>query len=83
MQIAIELPNDFMAFQEQKKVEEEMRLSYALRLYKASKITLSKAAELAGIDLYDFMNICKNEQIPVIDINKEELLEELEGMMAT
>jgi len=82
MQIAIELPNDFMAFQEQKEVEEEMRLSYALRLYKSSKITLSKAAELAGFDLYDFMSICKKEQIPVIDVSKEELLEELEGMMA-
>ncbi len=82
MQIAIELPNDFMAFQEPKEIEEEMRLSYALRLYKSSKITLSKAAELAGLDLYDFMSICKKEQIPVIDISKEELLEELEGMMA-
>ncbi len=77
MQIAIDLPNDFMALQEKQKVKEEMCLSYALRLFKASEVTLSKAAELAKLDLYEFMENCKKEQIPVIDINKEELLEDL------
>jgi len=59
-----------------------MRISYALRLYKALEVTLSKATELAGLDLYEFMSTCKREQIPVIDINKEELLEEVEGMIS-
>jgi len=81
MQIAIELPNDFMAMQVEKKVKQEIRLSYALRLYKTAQVTLSKAAELAGMDIYDFMKCCKEEKIPVIDITKEELLEELEGMV--
>ena len=81
MQIAIDLPNDFMALQEKRTVKKEMRLSYALRLYKASEVTLSKAAELAELDLYEFMSHCKKEQIPVIDINKEELLEELGKMI--
>ena len=81
MQIAIELPNDFMALKEKQTVEQEMKLSYALRLYKASEVTLSKATELAGLDLYEFMSICKKEQVPVIEINKQELLEDLQGMM--
>jgi predicted HTH domain antitoxin len=81
MQIAIELPNDFMAMQVEKKVKQEIRLSYALRLYKTAQVTLSKAAELAGMDIYDFINSCKEEKIAVIDITKEELLEELEGMV--
>ena len=70
MQVAIDLPNDF----------KQIRLSYALRLFKASEVSLSKAAEVAGLDLYDFMSACKQEQIPVIDISKDELLEELAGM---
>ncbi len=80
MQIAIELPNDFMTMQTTQSVQQEMRLSYALRLFKAGKITLSKAARLAGIDIYDFMQHCKEEKIPVIETTKEELLEELNGM---
>lgn len=80
MQIAIELPNDFMAMQTEKEVKQEMRLSYALRLYKTAKVTLSKAATLAGMDIYDFMQFCKDEQIPVINATKEELQEEIKSI---
>ena len=38
MQIAVELPNDFMALCEKQTVGQEMRLSYALQLFKNSKI---------------------------------------------
>ena len=58
----------------------ELRLSYALRLFKASEVTLAKAAELAGLDIYDFMSACKQERISVIHVAREELLEELSGM---
>lgn len=80
MQIAIELPNDFMTMQSVQKVKQEMCLSYALRLYKSADITLSKAAKLAGLDIYEFMTFCKEEQIPVIDISKDELRKELASM---
>ena len=83
MQIAIELPNDFVTMQAKTKIKQEIRLSYALRLFKSAKVTLSKAAELAGIDIYDFIKFCKEEQIPVIDITKEELLKELKGMTSS
>lgn len=41
---------------------------------KNAKVTITKAAELAGMDIYDFMAACKQNQVPVIDICKEELL---------
>lgn len=80
MQITINLPNDFVAFQSAADIEKDMRLSYSLRLFKNSRVTLAKAAELAGLDIYDFMAACKLNEVAVIDISKEELLEELAGM---
>lgn len=77
MQIAIDLPNDFVAFQAVPEIRQEMRASYAVWLYQRERITLAKAAELAGVDLYDFMSLCKANRIPVIDITRDELLEEL------
>lgn len=82
MQIAIDLPNDFVAFQAMPEIRQEVRTSYALWLYQRARVTLAKAAELAGVDLYDFMCICKENQIPVIDISSEELQEELNGFDA-
>ena len=79
MQIAIELPNDFVAFQAEPVIRKEIATSYALWLYQQERVTLAKAAELAGVDLYDFMQVCKNNRVPVIDISGTELLEELSG----
>lgn len=80
MQIAINLPNDFVAFQLPEDIEKEMRLSYSLWLLKNARVTLSKAAELADLDIYEFIAACKTNEVPVIDITRDELLEELEGM---
>lgn len=77
MQIAIDLPNDFVAFQATSDIRQEIRTSYALWLYQRERVTLAKAAELAGINLYDFMAICKTNRIPVINITRDELLEEM------
>ena len=82
MQVAIDLPSDFTQLRGYGQIVEELRLSYALRLFKTSEVSLSKAAEVAGMDLYDFMSACKQEKIPVIDISKEELEAELAGMLS-
>lgn len=48
MQIAIELPNDFVTFQTPAAIQQEIRSAYALSLYQKERVTLVKAAELAG-----------------------------------
>ncbi|WP_197484902.1 UPF0175 family protein [Methylomonas koyamae] len=58
MQIAIDLPNDFVNFQSGADIEKDMRLSYSLWLFKNAKVTITKAAELAHLDIYDFIAAC-------------------------
>lgn len=83
MQIAIDLPSDFVAFQTVADIRDEVKTSYALWLYQKERVTLGRAAELAGVCLYDFMGICKDNQIPVINITRNDLLEELSGFLPT
>jgi predicted HTH domain antitoxin len=83
MQIAIDLPNDFVAFQAVPDIRQVVRNSYALWLYQRERVTRVKAAELAGVNLYDFMSICKANRIPVIDITRARLLKELTGFITT
>ena len=80
MQIANDLPNDLVELQAVPDIRQEMRTSYALWLYQQERVTLVKAAELAGVDLYDFMSICKANRTPVIDMTGDELLEEMAGL---
>lgn len=77
MQVAIELPSDYVAFQNVSEIRQEVITSYALWLYQQGRVTLSKAAELAGVDLYSFMVTCKHNKVAVIDMSKDELAEEL------
>lgn len=83
MQIAINLPNDFVALQAVADIRKEIQTSYALWLYQCERVTLAKAAELAGVSLYDFMGICKSNGIAVIDMTRQELVDELSGFAPT
>lgn len=56
---------------------DEIRLSYALLLFKQARISLMKAARLANKNIYVFMNECKKNKIPVIDFSEEEFEKEL------
>lgn len=80
MQVAIDLPNDLVAFQGAADTRQELRTSYALWLFQRERVTLAKAAEVAGVSLYEFMGLCKNNQVPVIDMSRDELTAELEGL---
>ena len=82
MQITFNLPNDFVAFQSMAEIEHDVRLSYALWLFKNAKVTLSKVAELAELNIYEFISACKKNDVAVIDMSKEELLDDLAGMNA-
>jgi len=77
MQIAVDLPNDFVMFQGEQTVQRDIRLTYALWLFKAELVTIAKAAEIAGLDIFDFMAACKDNRIPVIAVDRAELLADL------
>lgn len=59
--------------------EQEARLALALELYRQRRISLGKAAELAGCPLREFMRLASQENIPVIDYDPEDLQREAQG----
>lgn len=79
MQVSIELPSSFVAFESIAQIQQDMKLSYALMLFKMSKVSIAKAADLAGLSLYAFMSECKKHQISVMDENID-LSSELAGL---
>jgi predicted HTH domain antitoxin len=80
MQVAIELPNDYLTLNKKDVVTKEIQLSYALWLFKQARITIGKAAQLAGLSLQDFMLECKKNQVSVIDTTEQEILKELSNL---
>lgn len=57
---------------------EEARLALSVRLFEKGRISLGKAAELAGLSKRDFIDALGREGIPVINYPASELKKELE-----
>jgi predicted HTH domain antitoxin len=70
-QVTIDLPSHISS--------EEARLLLSIKLYEAERISLGKAAELAGYSKRAFMERLSKEGIPPINISPEDLDRELEA----
>jgi predicted HTH domain antitoxin len=49
----------------------------ALNLFGAGCVTLAQAARIANLTIYDFLEVLKETDIPVVDYSSTELDEEL------
>ncbi|MEW6095405.1 MAG: UPF0175 family protein [bacterium] len=77
VRLEVDFPKDvFFSFKKSKKeVERELRQACALELLRERKLSFGKAAELAGIPLSDFMDITRENKIPLREYSEEELKE--------
>jgi len=57
---------------------EEIKLEFAIWLYEKDKISLRKAARMAGINWLDFSNILCQRNIPTIKMTQEDFKIEVE-----
>jgi len=55
-------------------------LNIALILFKYAKFSIEQASHFANLSLYDFMDECKKNHIPVISYDEDELENEMELM---
>lgn len=59
------------------ETKSNLKLSAAIEMYKDGKVTLSKAAELSGLDTISFKDILKDRGIKVeVQVENKEKLEE-------
>ncbi len=57
--------------------ENEAKLFLAIKLYEINKISLGKAAKLAGYSKSAFIGVLRQHQVPIFNYSAEELREEI------
>jgi predicted HTH domain antitoxin len=76
----VSLPSEFLPFVNDitggKSTDEKVRLSLAVGLFAGKKVTLARAAQLAGLSLGDFIDTLRSYDIPWIEYSKEHLQED-------
>jgi len=63
-----------------KELKQTIKVSTALMLYKNSKFSIEQASNFANLSMYDFMEECKQNKIPIIDYRDGELESEMKLM---
>ena len=69
MQLSIDIPDElFLSINEtQTELSQMIKQKLALELYKNHKISISQGAKLVDMDIYSFMRLLNEHQIPTID----------------
>lgn len=59
------------------RLEQELRFLLAVKLFELRRISLGKAAQLCGMDKLAFMDELGRMEIPVINLDDEQIQDEL------
>ena len=81
MQIEFVLPEKYFVSETTDSVVENLRLYAALGMYRAGKLSIGAACELAGIDRYAFIAFCKKENVPIQTQTPDELEKEMQSFL--
>ncbi|OHD11208.1 MAG: hypothetical protein A2086_08365 [Spirochaetes bacterium GWD1_27_9] len=79
-QLKIEIPESIIIALNESENEflKKMKIYSAMEYFKENKLSLGKAAELAGMKKIDFMMFLGEHNIPVINYSTEDFEKELE-----
>ena len=58
------------------KLEKSARLTLAISLFSDGVLSFGKAAELAGVNKWKFMDVLREKKITFYELTKEEILDE-------
>ena len=70
----------FVLKKDEKSLQAEARRILAIQFFKQRKLSLGKAAELAGMDKDDFVMLLGRNQIDIYQYTERELEEEFESI---
>jgi predicted HTH domain antitoxin len=80
-QISVALDEKFLSFvaKKRKDIPEKLKELSILELYRRKEISSGKAAELLGMERFEFVRYASRLGIPFFDMSKEELEKDLES----
>jgi predicted HTH domain antitoxin len=81
--LVIPLPKDVYLFLQSRGLPrelltEEARRALAVRLFQTKALSLGRSAKVAGLGIWDFIDLLGERGIPVVDYGDEELATEFE-----
>ena len=78
--ISIDFPADILLAlnTDESELKDAIKTSFAIRLYLQQKVTIGKAAQLAGLSRFEFEKLLSKNQIPVSNLDIDDVLADAE-----
>jgi len=65
--------------EDEKHFLKEVKILAAMKLYELNRLSLGKAAKLAGVDKVDFIKVLGEHKVSIFKLTKEELAKDMEN----
>jgi predicted HTH domain antitoxin len=80
--ITIDLPSDILLAMNASEAElkQSIKTSLAIRLYRIEKLTLGKAAQLAGLSRFEFETLLSENEIPISNLTLNDVLDDIQKL---
>jgi len=65
--------------EDEKHFLKEVKTLAAVKLYELNRLSLGKAAKLAGVDKVDFIKVLGEHKVSIFKLTKEELAKDIEN----
>lgn len=83
--VEIELPEDFGKYIRltPEEMKDHIRVMAALKMFELGKLSVGKAADLAGMTRVEFLEVCGRYHVSVFNYSSEEIESELQRDIRT
>ena len=80
--ISVKFPADILLTlnETEKELEQQLRISLAIRLYNQQKITIGKAAQIAGLSKLQFETLLSENEIPISNLIYDDIAGDVEKL---
>lgn len=80
--ITIDLPSDILLAMNATEAElkQNIKTSLAIRLYRLEKLTIGKAAQLAGLSRFEFETLLSENEIPISNLTLNDVLDDIQKL---
>ena len=77
--ISVDFPADILLTlnETENELRQRIRLALAVQLYKAQKLTVGKAAQIAGLSRLQFETVLSESEIPISNLTADEVMDDI------
>lgn len=80
--ITIDFPSDILLTlnRNENELRQDIKLALAIRLYRLQKLTIGKAAQIAGLSRLDFETMLSDNEVPISNLTIEDVTGDAEKL---